>query len=173
MWIILKCYYLVDIILDSIWIILVVIRGKIYFFNFWALLLKMYHFYVCDIFFSPSGYPVNSLFQCQYVFIGCFWWGIFPLNYQNAYGQQTFQCGDMQWGALTNKYAWISMEWSCWVTWQIKYISPSAEDASTPQEARSWHSVRSSQTWPFDQVTNMRSRDCSKNLYLHFHELYS
>ena len=27
----------------------------------------------------------------------------------------------------------ISTELSCWVTWQIKYISPPAEDASTPQ----------------------------------------
>ena len=66
----------------------------------------MYHFCVCDIFFSPSGYPINSLFQCQYVFIRCFWWSIFPLNYQNTYGHQTFQGGDMQGGALAHKYAW-------------------------------------------------------------------
>ena len=71
----------------------VVTRGKyIYIFNIWALLLKMYHFCVCDIFFSPSGYPINSIFQCQYVFIKCFWWSIFLL--------------DMQQGALTHKYTW-------------------------------------------------------------------
>ena len=72
----------------------VVIRGKIYIFlNLWALLLKRYHFCVCDIFFSPSGYPINSIFQYQYVFIRCLWWSIFPLNYQNAYGHQQFQAG--------------------------------------------------------------------------------
>ena len=32
-------------------------------------------------------------------------WSIFPLNYQNAYGHQTFQGGDMLRGALTHKYA--------------------------------------------------------------------
>ena len=51
-------------------------------------------------------YPINSLFRCQYVFIRFFWWSAFPLKYQNAYGYQTFQCGDMQRGALTHKYAW-------------------------------------------------------------------
>ena len=66
----------------------------------------MYHFCVCDNFFSPSGYPINSLFQCKYVFIRCFRWNIFLLNYQNAYGHQTFQCGDMWQGALTHKYPW-------------------------------------------------------------------
>ena len=29
----------------------------------------------------------------------------------------------------------IPTEWSCWVTWQIKYISPPAEDVSTAQYA--------------------------------------
>ena len=55
----------------------------------------------------------------------------------------------------------ISMEWSCWVKWQIKYISPPAEDVL----GRCWHSFRGSQTWPFDQVTKMRSCDCLKNLF--------
>ena len=32
----------------------------------------MYHFCVCDIFFSPSGYPINSIFQCQFVDITYF-----------------------------------------------------------------------------------------------------
>ena len=36
----------------------------------------------------------------------CSWWSIFPLNYQNTYGHQTFQGGDMRRGALTHKYAW-------------------------------------------------------------------
>ena len=48
---------------------------------------------------------MNSIFQCQYVFIRRFWWSIFPLNYQNAYGHQTFQCDHMRPGALTHKYA--------------------------------------------------------------------
>ena len=36
-------------------------KGKNVFFNFWALLLKIYHLCVCDIFFSSSGYPINSI----------------------------------------------------------------------------------------------------------------
>ena len=32
----------------------------------------------------------------------------------------------------------ISIEWCCSVTWQIKYISPPAEDLLTPQKARWW-----------------------------------
>ena len=77
-------------------------------------------------------YPINSIFQCQYVFIRCFCWSLFPLNYQNSYGPQTFQGGNIQRGALTHKTHDISTEWSGWVTWQIKYISAPAEDVSTP-----------------------------------------
>ena len=36
-------------------------KGKNVFFNFWTLLLKIYHLCVCDIFFSSSGYPINSI----------------------------------------------------------------------------------------------------------------
>ena len=53
-------------------------KGKnMIFFNIWAILLKMYYFCVCDIFFSHSGYPINSylinwLSNQQYVFERCF-----------------------------------------------------------------------------------------------------
>ena len=129
----------------------------------------MYHFCGCNIFFSRSRYPIHSMFWCQYVVIRCFWWSIFPLNYQNTYGHQTFQgCGIIEELSPVNTHE-ISTEWSCWVKWQIKYISPPADDVS----GKCWHSVRGSQTWPFDQVTKMRSHDCFKNLYLYFHEVYS
>ena len=146
-----------------------------FFFSFWALLLKINHFCVCDIFYLLSGYPIKSIFQCQDIFIRRFWWSSFPLNYQNAYGHQTFQGGDMERGkklSPVNTHD-ISIEWSCSVMWQIKYISQPAEDVSTPQYASCWHSVKDSQTWPFNQVTKMRSRDSLKNLYLHIHEVYS
>ena len=43
----------------------VLIRGKTCcFFLFLALFIKMYHVCVCDIFLSPSGYLINSIFQC-------------------------------------------------------------------------------------------------------------
>ena len=51
----------------------------------------------------------------------------FPVNYQNVYDHQSSQGGDM----LQELYD-ISAEWSCGVTWQIKYISPPVEDVSTP-----------------------------------------
>ena len=157
-WTILKCYYVVDLILDSIWIILIfyckfcafkiILFYTVYFYlfylritkftkwdlelfistgfqfqskvmegshkgknmfvkkNYWALLLKMYHFRIWDIFFSLSGYPINSIFQSQYIFIRCFCWSIFLPNYQNGYCHQTFQGGDMRRGALSHKYTW-------------------------------------------------------------------
>ena len=43
------------------------------------------------------------------------------------------------------------MEWSCGVTWQIRYISPPAEDAMDTKLARYWLRVRSPQTWPLNK----------------------
>ena len=40
------------------------VKEKNVFFYFWAL-LKIYHFCVCDVFFSRGGYPINSIFQCR------------------------------------------------------------------------------------------------------------
>ena len=57
------------------------------------------HFCGCDIFFLPSGCPVNSILQWQYIFIRSSY-------YQNAYGHQTLYGGDMLRGALTDKYEW-------------------------------------------------------------------
>ena len=102
-------------------------RRKIYiFFDFWALLLKLYHLCVCDIFCSPSGYPINSLFQCQYVFIRCFWWSVFPLKGYLCY--KTIFClkvaSDAQ---LTNFFIWrknnvlfsryLDFFWFCEIHW--------------------------------------------------------
>ena len=36
----------------------------------------------------------------------CFWWSIFPLKYQNTYGQETFQGGDIPWETSSKKFAW-------------------------------------------------------------------
>ena len=38
----------------------------------------------------------------------------FSSYYQNAYGHQTLQCGDMLRGALTHKYAWNLNEVVLW-----------------------------------------------------------
>ena len=129
------------------------------------------YFWDCGIFFWPSGYPINSIFQWQYVFTTfTFWWSIFPLNCQNTHGHQTFQGDDMLRGAPTHKYHDNSTEWFSGVTWQ-KNISQPAEDLSIPHQARCWLSVRGSQTWPFDQVTNVRS---IWEMYIfHFHKVYS
>ena len=45
----------------------------------------------------------------------------FSSYYQNTYGRQTLQGGDMLRGALTHKYAYLNGV-ILWVTWQIKYI---------------------------------------------------
>ena len=142
---------------------------KYEFLHFWALILKMYHFCGCNIFFSPSSYPINSMFLVSVCSYNMFLMKHFSSNYQNAYGHQTFQGGDIIKELSPINMHDISMEWSCWVKGQIKYIYPPAKDVS----GRCWHSVRGSQTWPFDQVTKMRSRDCLQNLNLYFHEVYS
>ena len=72
------------------------------------------HFWGCNIF---SSLVVIQSIQFSsgstYLSDSCFWWSIFPLDYQNAYGHQTFQ------GA--------SMEGCCEITWQIKHMSLPAE----------------------------------------------
>ena len=84
----------------------VVTRGKMFFFLFLGSssqnipVLCLWHFFL-------TWWLSNQLnFSVSYVFIRCFWWSIFLHNYQNVYGHQTFQGGDMRWRALTHKYAW-------------------------------------------------------------------
>ena len=106
-------------------------KSKNMFFNFWALLLKIYIFEIvtflsCLVFIQSIQFFSGSTYLLDW----CFWWSIFPFNYQNVYDHQTFQGGDMLQGALTHIYAWYWAEWSCGVTWQIKYLSLPAEDVS-------------------------------------------
>ena len=84
-------------------------------------------------FFLPWWLSNQLNFSVSYVFIRCFWWSTFPHNYQNTYGHQTFQGGDMQRGALTHKYAWHLNGKVLLGHVTNKIISPSAEDVSTPQ----------------------------------------
>ena len=51
----------------------------------------------------------------------------FPFNYQNVYGHQTFQDGNMLQGT-----AWHLNGVVLWFTWHIKCISPPAEDVLSP-----------------------------------------
>ena len=57
------------------------------FFKLWALFQNVRFYWGCDIFSCLVGIQLT-------------------LNYQNAYGRQTFQSGDLLLGAFTNKYAW-------------------------------------------------------------------
>ena len=85
----------------------VVIKGKISFFQSLGTSPQRIRFWGCDIFVSPSGCPINSIFQWQYIFIRfMFLMNYFSSNYENACGHQTFQGGDMLWVALTHKYTW-------------------------------------------------------------------
>ena len=63
--------------------------------------------YVFTFFFLLNGRPVNSVLQWQYVFIrSTLLMKHFSSYYQNGYGQQTLQGGDMLRRALTHRYAW-------------------------------------------------------------------
>ena len=57
------------------------------FFKLWALFQNVRFYWGCDIFSCLVGIQLT-------------------LNYQNAYGRQTFQSRDLLPGAFTNKYAW-------------------------------------------------------------------
>ena len=96
----------------------------------------------------------------------------FPVYYQNAYDHQIFRGGDMLRGTLTHKYAWQHNGVVLWeyVTSKLHISICRCIDTTVVKVLLS---VRSSQTWPFDQVTNVRSRNCLKDLYLHFHKVYS
>ena len=127
--------------------------------NFCALILKMYHFCGLNIFLRLFVIQSTQFFGVSTFFL---------LNIRMPMVTKLFRvvtCGDEL--SPINAHD-ISTEWSCWVKLQIKYISPPAENVL----GRCWHSFRGSQTWPFDQVTKMRSCDCLKNLYLYFHEVY-
>ena len=63
-----------------------------------------------------------------------------------------------------------SIEWSCGLAWQMKYISLPPESVSIPYQARWWLSEwnRLSNVTNVDQVTNEMSLNVLKNLYLYF-----
>ena len=69
-------------------------KGKNVFFNFWALLLKIYHLCVCDIFFSSSGYPVNSIFSAVRI-------------YKIHVLDEAFFLLTIRIPTVTHKYAWL------------------------------------------------------------------
>ena len=105
-------------------------KGKICFLIFRRSFQNV-HFWGCDIFFLPI-YPNQLNFSVVVHFIRFVsLMKHFPLNYQNAYGHQTFQ------GVTCCKEFWpLHMhgikQWSCWVVWQIKYTSLPAEDVLIP-----------------------------------------
>ena len=132
--------------------------------------LKKYTFLRLWYFFLPSGYPVNSIFQWS---DSCFQWSIFSINCENAYGHQNFQGGGMLKGALIHKYAWHLNGVVYWGRVRNKIHISTYRRCMDTKLANCWLNVRGSQTWPFDQVTKVSSRDRLENLYLHFRKVYS
>ena len=147
------------------------IRGKIYFLKIFVHFFSKCTFLICCwIFFLPSGYfsvAVRIYKICVFDEI------FFLLTIRMLMIIKLFRVVTCYKELSSIDIHGISTEWSCGVMWQIKYISSPAEDAWTQHKARCLLSIRGSQTWPFDQVTNMRSHDCFKNLYLYIHEVYS
>ena len=76
----------------------VVISGKICCFSSQNVpFLCLWHFLLTQRLSNQLNFSVLC------VFTRCFWWSIFPHNYQNTYGHQTFQGGDMRWHHVTNQ----------------------------------------------------------------------
>ena len=83
------------------------LRVRKMFFDFWALLLKMYIFEVatffsCLVFIQSTQFFSGSTYKIR----------VFDVNYQNAYDHQIFQGGDMLplWGHVANKIISLSAE---------------------------------------------------------------
>ena len=124
--------------------------------------------WVCDIFLSPSGGPVNSIFQWQYVFVrSTFLMKHFSSYYQNAYGHQTLQVGHMLRGAVTHKYERHLNGVVLLGHVTNKIHSELADDVLTPHKARCWLSASGSQTW-MTLWSSDQCEVCLKNLYFPF-----
>ena len=133
----------------------------------------MYYSCICDIFFSSSGYPTNSLFPVSGYIYKMFLMKHFSSYYQNVYGHQTLQGGDMLRWALTLKYAWHLDGVILWghVTNKILISTCRRCIDTTLDKVPCWLSVRGLQTWPFEQMTNVSS--VCKIYIFHFHWFYS
>ena len=115
------------------------------------------------LFFSPSGYPINSICSVAvriyniHVFDEAF--------FQNDYGHQTFQVGDMLRGALTHKYAWYlnGVVLSDHVTYKI-HISTCRRCVNTTL-GKVLTKCKRLLNMTLSSGDNVRSRDCLKNLY--------
>ena len=120
-------------------------------------------FWFCDNFFSPSGWLSNqhnfsvAVHVCK---IPVFDEVFFLLTIRMRMVNKLFRMVTYREELSPINMNGISTEWSCGVSWQMKFIYPPAEDASTLHQARCWLRVRGSQTWPFDQVTKLKPRDC-------------
>ena len=120
-------------------------EGNFFFFNFWALFSKC-TFLRLRYFFLPSGYPINSIFPWQCIFIrSCFCGELSPINMHDT-----------------------SMEWSCRVTWQIKYISTCGKCMLTKlakvltwcnrlPNMTFWYSDQHEVTWTFEKSISPHS----------------
>ena len=118
--------------------------------NFFFLIFEHFsqnaHFWGCDIFFLPNGYPINSIFPWQWIFIrSCFCGELSPINMHDT-----------------------SMEWSCRVTWQIKYISTCGKCMLTKlvklltwcnrlPNMTFWYSDQHEVTWTFEKSISPHS----------------
>ena len=98
------------------------------------------------------------------------------LYYPNARGHQTGQGSDILQKAPPIRLHDPSRRWSREVTWHIKYLTSSLQrnhEHQTGQGADlSCEASTLKANWSFDHVTNARSRDNLKNLYLHLHKFY-
>ena len=97
-------------------------QGKKYVFKFLGTSSQNIYFWGCCICFLPSVYPINSIFHVLYE-------EFFLLTIR----MPTVESRGLQFYEELSPINMhdIPTEWSCGVSWQIKCISPPAEDIST------------------------------------------
>ena len=148
------------------------------FLNFWLLLLKMYHVFVCDIFFLPSGHPINSVFQCQFLVIRCFDEAFFLLTIRIPMVTKLFRvviCGEELPPIISMTCQLSGLvesrdKWNTFLYLQKMYQHHNMEDADIVLEASNHDPLIKWPTWDHVAVWKIyRSRDKLKSLYVHYH----
>ena len=108
------------------------LEGKNMFFNFWTLLLKMHILRLWLFFSMPGGYPISFSVVVHIYKICIFDEAFLLLTIRIPIITKFFRvvtcCKDLSPIYMHD----ISTEWSCRVTWHIKYIFLPEEDVSIP-----------------------------------------
>ena len=99
------------------------------------------------------------------------------LHHHNAYGHKTYWRCNITRGVPSVISHALSMKWWCEVTWQIKktlylHLQKTHEHQTSQGASLYWEPPILKVTWPFDNVSNVKSGENFKSFYFHYHKSY-